>query len=1524
MTLLHSRAQGVPDSQTAGSVPGATNREPGHAARVRAGAVGNRLLDTRAQGQAEEPDRLSAPVETGFGPDLEAADHVGSGDDSSASLQDQPIQAPASMVLDTGAFSPLAQASSSVLSDMPARAVESAGASFRELNVSTGTLVAAGAALVGLAAAGGGGSSAPRNQTGVVQDGLVKDATVFIDLNRNGIQDTGEPSAKTDTKGSFTITSDASGTLVATGGINIDTGSANTIVLKAQPGSTVINPITTLVNALVVEQSLTAAAAETAVKSALGLDAKLNLSTYDPFAGSGDAAYQKVAAEVAVLAATVAGATANSGGAAAFTALATTIKQSSAALDLTKAATLSTVFASVPVIVAQSADLAQQNAAIATATRVADIPQKVLDYGVSQLALSLKVDSGSATDRVTNAGALVLKDLTGAVTNPSGLQYSIDGGKSFKADLTTFVPVEGANSVVLRLIADNGLASKSSAPFAFTLDTQVSVPVVGIASGSVGGVVNDSGLSSTDGITNVANPVLAGSAEAGAAIEIVVAGVTLKTTADSAGRWTATLPSGTTLADGTPDVAVTITDIAGNAKSATSKAGFTIDTKAPVSGTGGLTATAVNDTGLSASDGITANNRPQLSGTAEAGSSVSVDVGVGAPYLTTATSAGAWSVDVRAGGELNGTVTPKITVTDVAGNAVTSNGTPLTVDTVAPATPTLALRVDSGISATDKITNTAASALDFTAGGLETGARVEFSLGGGAWSQTIKPVEGANSVQVRAVDAAGNISGASTALTFTLDTVAPIATGVTGGLIHDEVNDTGVDVTDGITANLAPSLAGTAPVGSYVQVDFDAATVFKLTTPVGADGKWTIPVELSYGDWTPSIRISDVAGNLSTAVTGATFSIQPEGPYEGPYTVELAHTAVSDTGSSTTDNLTKNATPFLTGVAGPRSTVTIEVNGVSYPVTTDRKGVYTIQVTAKLADGEYTPSIIALDADGVPLEPVSGPAFVIDTVASTDALSGHLVHDVVNDTGSDPTDNRTGNAAPTLEGTAEPGATLTVSFAGSTKTFALGQPVGDDGTWQLPVTLSNGTWTPRISVTDVAGNTLKTPFLGEPFSIDTVAPTATGGLLHDENNDTGSSQTDGITSNPHPTLVGTTEPGATLTVKVGTQTFDAFVETDTGNWTLDLADNLADGTYTPLLIATDEFGNASASIKGTPFTIDTKAPVFQGQLDTTFVVGATNVSLSMPTRAAGSETLIYSAEDLTGNLAAMGLTVNATTGAVTGAKVLSASSTDPTLYHSWVRVAITDLAGNTGTDEFQISVVDEVKAAATTYTLDTNYFESTTPLVSMYPGTSDAQTVEFTQSYGDVIVLAGGNDTININSSDVATQYFIRADGGDGTGDKIAYKLAGTTDLNLGDFNRADSGLGQVLVHFETIDATAPGVNLNLTVTPQDLYLQHSDLLDTSTTGGSRSTLIFTGNSGDTLNLPVVDFDSSDAQDQDFVRIGSAGAWSATGAAGTGYTKLQGVVTFEGSIQSVELLVSQAITITTDINLGRVYPVIGV
>jgi len=326
--------------------------------------------DDQTTGESATGAQLASRIEVENEPIRTPLDPSGEHPMTDASLNSEPLQ--------------LAQASTSVLSDLPARSVQSLGYVASDGGVSTGALVFAGAALVCLAASGGGGSSAPLDtvppvaptlavvsgaaagavtvagesgatvtvtfanaggsstitkkvigsgtaqavvitdadvaslgqgtinvsatqtdaagnvqtvaaprasftlQSAVVQDGLVKEAIAFIDVNKNGVRDNGEPFAKTDAKGVFTIASNAPGPIVATGGINIDTGLANTITLKAQPGSTVVNPITTLVNALVVEQSLTLTEAETAVKSALGLDSKLNLGTYDPFAGSGE------------------------------------------------------------------------------------------------------------------------------------------------------------------------------------------------------------------------------------------------------------------------------------------------------------------------------------------------------------------------------------------------------------------------------------------------------------------------------------------------------------------------------------------------------------------------------------------------------------------------------------------------------------------------------------------------------------------------------------------------------------------------------------------------------------------------------------------------------------------------------------------------------------------------------------------------------------------------------------------------------------------------------------------------------------------------------------------------------------------------------------------------------------------------------------------------------------------------------------------------------------------------------------
>jgi Ca2+-binding RTX toxin-like protein len=130
--------------------------------------------------------------------------------------------------------------------------------------------------------------------TGVVADGLVAGATVFMDANANGTLDDGEAWTTTGADGSFSFTTSGSGRIVAVGGRNTDTGLANTVTLIAPDGSNIVNPITTLIQAMVDSSNgdLTAEEAASQLADALGLSTELDLLNDDVFtaASNGDSA----------------------------------------------------------------------------------------------------------------------------------------------------------------------------------------------------------------------------------------------------------------------------------------------------------------------------------------------------------------------------------------------------------------------------------------------------------------------------------------------------------------------------------------------------------------------------------------------------------------------------------------------------------------------------------------------------------------------------------------------------------------------------------------------------------------------------------------------------------------------------------------------------------------------------------------------------------------------------------------------------------------------------------------------------------------------------------------------------------------------------------------------------------------------------------------------------------------------------------------------------------------------------------
>jgi len=112
-------------------------------------------------------------------------------------------------------------------------------------------------------------------------DGYLKNATVFVDVNGDGIQNPGEASTITDAYGRFELPN-TKGTLVVSGGTDLSTGKPFIGTLKAPEGSKVLTPLTTLQQGFV-DIGQTPEQAEQSIAKAFGLElSKIDLLNYDP------------------------------------------------------------------------------------------------------------------------------------------------------------------------------------------------------------------------------------------------------------------------------------------------------------------------------------------------------------------------------------------------------------------------------------------------------------------------------------------------------------------------------------------------------------------------------------------------------------------------------------------------------------------------------------------------------------------------------------------------------------------------------------------------------------------------------------------------------------------------------------------------------------------------------------------------------------------------------------------------------------------------------------------------------------------------------------------------------------------------------------------------------------------------------------------------------------------------------------------------------------------------------------------
>jgi Ca2+-binding RTX toxin-like protein len=716
----------------------------------------------------------------------------------------------------------------------------------------------------------------------------------------------------------------------------------------------------------------------------------------------------------------------------------------------------------------------------------------------------------------------------------------------------------GNTAVTITATQSDGLGNTGTATATVAFDAEApDAPALDLLADS------DTGTSDADDITTANAIQIAVQAEAGATVRLSQDGTLIDTKVADANGEAVFDVTGLTGGTGT-DYAFTATqeDLAGRISDAGSLTVRVDDsTTAPT-----LDLATADDTGADSGDNVTNKTGVRITGTSEAFASIVLTREVGSNTVqvgtTTADAAGNWAIDdvqLVAGGQ-EGTENKLLaTATDLAGNTATSSLLRVQADTQAPdplivAVPSQPPAVLNG-TATQSIRIYFGEAMhwvelnDIEVTGLEL---LSFSSSGGygAYTWVVQAQDGFQGTATFKLkdgatqDAAGNLVGEKT-YTLEVDAVAPdvaVLTADDSALKVGEATTITIQFGEAISGfTLADLTATNGSLSDFTSVDGDTYTVvFTPTSGFEGDGSVTVTGEYS-----------DAAGNVQTGGS-TTVSIDTQAP--ATPTIDLD--AASDSGSET-DNLTKFDEVFLSGTAEPGASVVLTVGSSTITATVEPDGDWTAFVDA-LSEGSNLIEVVATDAAGN----TSSNSLVVelDTAAPGAPTVGL---DAGSDSGA-AGDGLTNDTTPTLTGSAEPGAVVTVSLDGT----ELGTATADGtGIWSFALTspLADGTYTVSATATDAAGNT--GPATAFELEVDTTPPAAPELL------------TATLTSVGGGTLVATGTAAAFSTVALyagGTEPVATGVAGADGNWSITVTTPLPAGSHVLTVTATDDADVTSA------------------------------------------------------------------------------------------------------------------------------------------------------------------------------------------------------------------------------------------------------------------------------------------------------------------------------------------------------------
>jgi hypothetical protein len=742
--------------------------------------------------------------------------------------------------------------------------IASAGASGAALG---GSFALAG---LGLAAGGGSGGGADSgsgdgggdettpvvSSNGRVIDGYIAGATVFRDLNGNGILDAWEPNVETNDEGEFTGLEGSGGVIIAFGGIDISTGKEFTGQLTAPGDATVVTPLTTLVQALVQQGGVTSAQAAQQVAQAFGLG-EFDINNTDPV-GTDNLAALKAGAQVAAIISVAAAGAGEGGEAAASQAVANSLAGAIASRSVETIGSPLTVEAvqdALQSAAGEDADIASQAAALQAAVQVIAGADTLAEVEQAQTVVQ-----GDLVDAVKDGGTIPdAQAIVAAIENATPLRPTIDSVEvtNINAETATGFTLTGTGrdgtSINIQFgdVTITGAATVEGGTWSYTLtqvpsDGQATLTVT--ATATIGGTSVTSlpalGQTFTIDTTAPAVPAVALAEDTGTVAgetsngQVIVSGLedgsTREYSLDGGENWDDfTGDSFTLTGDAEYSVIVRQTDALGNTSAGSTPLAFTLDTTAPDVPTleGYETGDVIN--AAQAALGVT------VTGTVEPGATVTLSSGNASFTVTGDETDGSYSFTLYAD-QLpeDGTYSISATATDGAGNtseAVTIAG--ITIDTTAPQAPVI------GVVSVDDVIGLDEETVTIT-GTAEDGASVSVTFDGstqvvtatgGAFSVIFDtPVEdGPYTITATATDEAGN-TGPEGSREITVDlTVPPSAAQLIGSAMTlDEMESAltafaaeqeGLTIPDGMLS----SLAGDALIyrsGQY-SLTFDA-TVF--------------------------------------------------------------------------------------------------------------------------------------------------------------------------------------------------------------------------------------------------------------------------------------------------------------------------------------------------------------------------------------------------------------------------------------------------------------------------------------------------------------------------------------------------------------------------------------------------------------------------------------------------------------------------------------------------------------------------